>query len=283
MQSLSAAIVSISTDPESLEVVAVRDKIEHLKTRFNALKRSTVECLNKVRISVLAVASIFTTLCAIRQDDYCKMFLGKNIERLNQSQDHWELFGSLNVYWSYLSYHLLKHLIVVLAQRYHSSFTDVKAAMYEYKEDLQRFRMSTKLTLFYKAENVCIMDENDPPQDFRKVTVTHNICCDNFTLDDIEKFRQRYSSHYNLQSFAMIMSSIVPGSLIVTWFIPLSVIEIVTKEKPIYLFKDFNVSTLELDGICVHLTFSKSTNASSKTIPATVKRCVVYIFMFNKP
>ena len=80
MQSLSAAIVSISTDPESLEVVAVREKIEHLKTRFNALKRSTVECLNKVRISVLAVASIFTTLCAIRQDDYCKMFLGKNIE-----------------------------------------------------------------------------------------------------------------------------------------------------------------------------------------------------------
>ena len=44
-------------------------------------------------------------------------------------------------------------------------------------------------------------------------------------LEDVEQFRQEYASHYGLHEFAMMVAQVRPGSFIVTWFVPESVVE----------------------------------------------------------
>ena len=45
------------------------------------------------------------------------------------------------------------------------------------------------------------------------------------TLENVEQFRVAYASHYSLQEFAMMIAAVRPGSFIVTWNVPSSIVE----------------------------------------------------------
>ena len=237
----------------------VRQKIRQFESKFNAMKAATIQCLERFRISVMCVVY---TLTALQADDIGehKMFLEQYRDTLNQSQNHWDLFGSLNLhYWNYLAYHLLDHLIVELSQTY-QYFTDVegktmeqplaviKGKMESYKTDLKHFRIRTPLQLFCEAQKEKI---DDPPPTFRKIVAKYN-WSEHATLEDVERFRQRYVRHYNLRDCAMMLNSIICGSFTVTWFIPSSLNELLKKERPIKLLKEFEVLRMEVAGSCVY-------------------------------
>ena len=233
-------------------------EIECFEDRFNTMKLSTIKCLEKIKISVIAVVYILTSLRAVYRAEY-KVFFEKKIQKLNQCHNHWELFGSLNSYWNYLSYHLLDHLIKEVSLNYRfltdvegktveQSVIDVKRQMSLYKSDLKKFRQLTSLKAFCRAEN---WSRDDPPPEFRKMVVKFNWLITP-TLEDVEIFRQRYVRHYNLQDCAMMLNSVRPGTFTVTWFVPLSVVEVLKKEIPIKVLKEFNVIRMEVAGSCVH-------------------------------
>ena len=115
------------------------------------------------------------------------MFLEEYRGTLMKSQDHRELFKSLNLYWNY---HLLDHLIVELSQNHQyltnvdkQSFTDceilkmehmfkdIKGKMESYKTDLKHFRKDTTLRLFCEAQEEKI---DNPPPTFTKIVFEHN-------------------------------------------------------------------------------------------------------------
>ena len=204
------------------------------------------------------------TVTSLRADDMGehKMFLEQHLDTLNKSQNHWELFGSLNLYcWNYLAYHLLDHLIVELSQTYQvtdaegktmeQSLTVIKGKMESYKTDLRNFRIHTPLQLFCEAQKEKI---DNPPMTFRKIVVKHNWSdrTHTATLEDVEKFRQCYLRHYNLRDCAMMLNSIRPGTFTVTWFVPSSIFEILKKERPIKVLKEFDVIRMEVAGSCVY-------------------------------
>ena len=67
------------------------------------------------------------------------------------------------------------------------------------------FKKGMTLTLFGEADP-CTLDE-DPPPGFRKMVVKFD-WPETATLEDVEKFRSRYASSYNLQTCAMMLNSI---------------------------------------------------------------------------
>ena len=255
-------------------VEVVRREVEVFESKFNAMKMATIQCLERFRISVMCIVYTLTSLRADGMGEH-KIFLERYRSTLNQSQNHWELFGSLNLYyWNYLAYHLLDHLIVELSRNHQyltnaegktmeqsltdaeirtmeQLFTDVIGKMEQYKTDLKCFRVRTPLWLFCEAQE----DEiDDPPPTFRKIVVKHNWSdsTSTATLEDVEIFRQRYVRHYNLRDCAMMLNSIRPGTFTVTWFVPSSVVEVLKKERPIKVIKEFDVIRMEVARSCVY-------------------------------
>ena len=186
-------------------------------------------------------------LTEIRAVDQHKMFLEEKQKSLRQCEDHWELFGLLNLYWNYLSPDLLDQLLEELIQK-QSSFEAIGKEMEKYKADLQKFRQRTTLKLFCQA---ITSTECDPPPEFRKIVVKHD-WPDTVTLEDVEKFRQRYAQTYNLQTCAIMLYSVRPGSFTVTWFVPVTVIDILREKIPVKVYKEFKVSKVEVNGVCVY-------------------------------
>ena len=123
-----------------------------------------------------------------------------------------------------------------------------------YQKDLEAFKKGTTLMLFVEADP-CTLDE-DPPPGFRKMVVKFD-WPETATLEDVEKFRRRYASSYDLQTCAMMLNSIRTGSFTVTWFIPVSVVEMLRKKRALTVFKEFSVTRLEIHTstqICVYQT-----------------------------
>ena len=193
----------------------------------------------------MTVVYILTTILTVREH---KGFLEEKQKSLNESSNHWELFGKLNLYWNYLSYDLLEHLTTELALK-HEWFQTIAGKMAVYKKDLKDFRKRTTLVLFVEADP-CTLNE-DPPPGFRKMVVKFD-WPETATLEDVEKFRRQYASSYNLHTCAMMLNRIRTGSFRVTWFIPVSVVEMLRKKRALTVFKEFTVTKLEIDGSCVY-------------------------------
>ena len=98
-----------------------------------------------------------------------------------------------------------------------------------YKNDMERLRMSTSLKLFCEVQPLPLSLVEDPPPDFKKMVVEFK-WPETVTLEAVERFRQCYARHYRLNECAMIVNSIRPSSFIVTWFVPISIIETFARE-----------------------------------------------------
>ena len=182
-----------------------------------------------------------------------RVFLKENHKALRQCEDHLELFGSLNFYWNYLAPDLLDHLITGLAKK-HDWFQTVAGEMAVYWKVLEEFKKGTTLMLFVEADPYTL-DEDHPPG-FRKMVVKFD-WPETATLEDVEKFRRRHASSYDLQTCVMMLNSITTGSFTVTWFIPVSVVEMLRKKRALTVFKEFSVTRLEIHTstqICVYQT-----------------------------
>ena len=164
-----------------------------------------IQCLEKCCIAVMTVVYMLTEIQSVAQ---YKVFLEEKHKSLCQCEDHWELFSMLNFYWNYLSPDLLDQLLEELIQK-ESSFEDISKEMEKYNSDLQKFRQHTTLKLFCQAD-IYTSTECDPPPEFRKIVIEHK-WPDTVTLEDVEKFRRRYSQTYNLQRCAMMLYNMGVG------------------------------------------------------------------------
>lgn len=239
----------------------VRKQIEALEGEFNKLKIATIQCLERFCISVACVVYIFTSLYADDLGEH-KIFLNQYLSTLYRSNNHWEVFGSLNLnYWNYLAYHLLDHLIVELsrndqlhkdAEGMEQTLIGIKHEIELYKIKLKQFRERTPLQIFCQAQKEKI---DKPPQSFETIVVKHNWKgrISTATLEHVEEFRQCYLRCYNLRDCAMMLNSIRPGTFTITWFVPMSLIKnLLKKKRLINVLKEFSVIRLEVAESCIY-------------------------------
>ena len=219
----------------------VQAKIRQFEKRFNALKKSTRECLERLRVPVKRVADALTSLPEDELDAH-KPFLESHLSALYHADDHSELFGTMNLHWNYQNYQLLDHLIREF------NLEAVKGEMKTYKEDLQQFRKKTPLKLFCESQK---KKHVKPTPDFHEVVAKFD-WPDDVTLEVVEKFRQEYADHYSLYKCAMILAVMLPGSFIITWYIPGSIVEKLKVKVPVSILEKYAVTKLEIAGECVY-------------------------------
>ena len=221
----------------------VQAKIRRFEKRFKELKIATRESLKRKGVTVEQVADALTSLPADDVEEH-KQFLESQsrISALYQATDHSELFAAMTNYWNYLSYHLLDFLIQDF------ELEGVKGEMETYKADLQRFRMKTPLKLFYKSQK---KRHIEPPPKFSKVVAKFE-WPDDVTLEVVEQFRQEYACYYSLRECAMMLAVVLPGSFVITWFIPNSIVEKLKMKIPIEVLKKNCIVKLEIAGVCVY-------------------------------
>ena len=220
-----------------MTVQYVQAKIRQFEKRFNALKKSTRECLERLRVPVKRVADALTSLPADELEEH-KQFLESHLSALYHADDHSELFGIMSFHWNYQNPQLLDHLIREF------KLEEVKGEMKTYKEDLQQFRKKTPLKLFCQSHRKKYIE---PQPDFCKVVAKFD-WPDDVTLEVVEEFRQEYADHYSLHKCAMMLAVVLPGSFIISWFIPGSIVEKLKAKVPISTLKKYSVTKLEIAG-----------------------------------
>ena len=192
------------------------------------------------------VVDVLTDLPADDVEEH-KQFLESRLSILYQANDHSELIGQLSMNMNYLSYHLLEYLAGEF------NLKDVKEKIEVYKSHLQNFRMRTSLIMFCKSQK----RHQEPPPDFKKFVVNFQWPEDmnTVTLEEVEEFRQKYAYQYRLRDFALMIVGFRRGCVIVTWFIPESIVEKLKVNMPINVFHKHNVAKVEIAGTCIYDTY----------------------------
>ena len=231
----------------------IRVTIYKLENCFKTMKEHTRQGLERLGqlASVRVVVHKLTDLRADEKREH-KVFLESNVSTMFLAADHLELFAKLNLYWDYLAYHLLDHLIREFSIREAKGVNDemmmVKDEMEQYKIHLKKFRTATPLRLFCQAQrNDCL----EPKDEFKKVVAKFNWPEDK-TLEVVEDFRQDYARYYCLHECAMMLIELKIGSFLITWFVPDSIVESLMTKVPEMLLLEFNVTKLEIAGDLVY-------------------------------
>ena len=206
------------------------------------MKKACKAYLEKFNVSVKRITDALTDLPADDVDEH-KQFLESHLKVLYQADDISELIGTLRFNMNYLSYHLLDYLYQEFVKD-----LQLKKEMDTYKKDLQQFRQKTPLALFCQAQKKRRIKLSP---EFEEVVAEFD-WQDDVTLEAVEEFRREYAWDYNLRKFAMMLAQARPGSFIITWFIPRSIVEKLKAKVPRSILQQHSVTKLEIAGTCVY-------------------------------
>ena len=170
-----------------------------------------------------------------------EIFLKKNLKTLRKHKYLIVLFEDLNFYWDYLSPSLLEHI----AKQF--CLEDIEKEMKVYYNALKHFRIQTLLKLFCQIVGKYI----EPTDEICNIVVRFKIT-EVTTLQDVEDFRRKYASHYNLHKFTIRLNSVLEGSFIVSFLVPESIIGILKVNIPEDMLRAFGVTRLDIAGSCVY-------------------------------
>jgi hypothetical protein len=224
-----------------LSIQNMQQNIASLRNKFDVLKNHIRQCLEMRRIPVERVADALTTLSADHEEQQ-RLFLESHVSALFRAGTHCEQFGTMNFHWNYLNTPVMENL----AQKF--DLEEVKVEMETYKSELRQFRRAAPLALFAQAH---MRRHVDPPPHFRRFVIEFD-WPENVTLQNVEEFRQIYASHYNLHECAMMLAHVRPGSFIITWFIPESVVKKLLTKVPRVILKENSATKLDISGTCVY-------------------------------
>ena len=233
-------LVTSSRDVKAM-IAAVKDMITILEKKFDVLKDTIIEHLEKRKVLVRKVADVLTTL-SLDADDCHKLFLEQRCRILVTAVSHSDIFATMNCHLNYLDPSLLDHLVRKL------DVDEIKVLMDEYKSDLDQFRMKTPVFLFCRAQK---RKSITPVPEFQEVVAKFN-WTDKVTMEAVERFRQDYVSYYSLHECAMLIAQVHSGSSIISFLIPDSIVQLLRENLPVAVFKDYSVTQLVIAGASVY-------------------------------
>ena len=233
-----------------MSVEEVCSTIKQLKSQFETLRDATEETLDNAGVSVKKVRRALMSIPAAKKmsHQHLKLFLRESNKEFFRSESIPELFGLVDLHWSYLEYYLLEHLIKLF------SLKSLQPKMDSFKCSLLHFMEETPLTLFWEAD-----DDKDIPFVKPEFTtmVTEHKWPPTITLMAVEMFRRAFVGKYCLHECAMMLKAAKPGSVHITWIIPQSIVHYLMKEiqsTGVEFFQQNDIVNLMLDGQFIYTT-----------------------------
>ena len=216
-----------------------------LHKKFDELKREAIKLLQQDDVAVDDVTYELSTV----EDDYIpehEAFLDDKSKKLEECSNHKALFRHLNLYWTYLSYHLLAHLVDMV-----TALESMRNKMESYEWNLKLFRVLTPLKLFCEVKPQHI----EQPRGFSKVVAEFKkeiATVRDMTLQDLEEFRFKYAREHKLRDFAFMLDGVKPGCFIVTFLVPDSIVVKLQVNIPEDMLREFGITTLIVADKCVY-------------------------------
>ena len=226
----------------------IEKEIEELEDQFFDVVDKAADSLEKVPLSRIKRC---VTQLPVSVKYQHKKFLEGKLSAIDTAQTVATVFAILGLYWNFLNCGLLTVLIRRLGN------AEAKLLMEQYTEQLRRFRMKTKLGDF-----VGKWAQSTPPH-FVEFKAEMGHTWRNYTLEDLEEFRQKLAHSMCLEEYAVIIKSANTGSVVITWALPSSLPGIADTLQSAFLeLQKYGVLRMIFQGKCIpDLTFPKVRNA----------------------
>lgn len=185
-------------------------KIKTFKDRFAKLQERAKEELTHRSISAIN-SKLMGALPQRLEKEYKKYVLAKRGRKQNNIE---ELFDDLSDYcWNSFEYELLQFVIV--SSNCHLS---LRNAMEQYASDVQHFKRFMTASRFVKLKHKFLM-KRSIPRGYQRLKVVHSTNPEEFTLADVDRFRDDVWSFSNLTECAFHLCDIRESCVLVDWAI----------------------------------------------------------------
>ena len=198
----------------TIERKQVERRIKLLTKWFERLRKETLEQIKDDGVAVSDLCDEVSSLNALAIDKSIKTFVKDIMKLLSDSDTHELVFRYLNTYWSYLSYHLLEKLI----RDY--EMDDLEKKMEEFKAEVMEFMEETPVKVYAAAQ----ITDVETPNGFVKFVSYHKYPKHSL-LKCVEDIRRKFGTQYKFEEYALMLSTALPQSIEIVWFIPESVVQ----------------------------------------------------------
>ena len=231
----------------------IPERIQTMEMKFDQLVDKVQDGLLEQNIPLHRLKRCITRLPASIKYQHIA-FIRENLTDIKESESMEDIFLLLNLYWDFLNYTLLEHIVTNFGNN------DTKAAMANYVTELVAFRKATNLSDFI-SHWPCT---GKVPPDMSKLVIKMEKDWSNCTLEDVEQFRRTLTQKLLLPSFAVLLRDAEQGCISLTWLIPSSIMKLLSKDvhnTKLDWFKEHHIERLAIDGQDLYssVTFQYST------------------------
>ena len=197
----------------------IPERIQTMEMKFDQLVDKVQDGLLEQNIPLQRLKRCITRLPASIKYQHIT-FIRENLTDIKESESMEDIFLLLNLYWDFLNYTLLEHIVNNFGSN------DTKAAMANYVTELVAFRKATNLSDFI-SHWPCT---GKVPPDMSRLVVKMEKDWSNCTLEDVEQFRRTLTQKLLLPSFAVLLRDAEQGCISLTWLIPSSIVKLLSKD-----------------------------------------------------
>ena len=220
----------------------IKQQVKQLQDRFIHLAYCTYKALVDQGINVHDVHAWLTSLDVFQQREH-QEFIKDHLTNIDKETHLSNLWARLGIYWNFLNFDLLEHLVSGFGSE------DLKQKMESYKHDLQAFRKATRICDFID----CWPERVEPPpeHELREFVAKVGYEWVNCTLEDLDMLEGVITRRFFLPKFVLQLREIKPGSITVTWLIPVSFVTVLQEtieSTNIEFFMEHNIESITTAG-----------------------------------
>lgn len=156
----------------------------------------------KTKESDMSYFFTFITLLPVSLKAQHLRWFMDHISQISRSTCTEEIFELLNTYWNPLHTSLVHYIVKNYGHE------EVKAKLVEFEQDIDAFRRSTPIYIFWKVWPD--MELKEVPTDIMEHVRKHRQDWPRATLDELEKFRHTGFIKYSLPELALMIKSVMP-------------------------------------------------------------------------
>lgn len=181
-------------------------RIEDLERKFVGLVERTQTEVMKLNPDLDEFRIKIILLPASLKEEH-QQYIKDNLPQLYDAKSIPEIFGLLSLYWNYLHYGLLQHIIAIYGS------DGLKKLMKSYIKDVKSFRQETTLAMYWLVQP---MRSKCPIWDGKNIEAlgfrihTLGLRASN-SLECIEGVRQKYARTVSLPDFVFAIKDFLPG------------------------------------------------------------------------
>jgi ankyrin repeat protein len=200
---------------EDVEIVA-----EELTEFFNGMVLKTEKALHDSQVDPRRIVNI------IRLQDANLSYVPEDFfENFEGVPDVTGLFSKFYKFWDPFNYFLFERLLLrratkdLFASHLVNKYYELHEFMLQYKEHMKYFRKHTDVEVYCSSVIKHKLEDREIPKGFKELVEERSNLK---TLEDVENFRQEVAYKYKLSECLVFLKKIKYGSVILTFWIPVS-------------------------------------------------------------